>query len=86
MRARSGLSIRRVIERRADGQQLDQHHPGMLRVFRLQFADDMGGAEGFTVFRERNLDGGIASVAWRNDFEVARTPTQNLLREFREVA
>ena len=58
----------------------------MLRVFRLQFADDMGGAECLAVFRERNLDGGIPSVAGRNDFQIAGSPAENLLSEFREVA
>jgi hypothetical protein len=46
----------------------------------------MGGAECLAVFRERNLDGGIPGVAGRNDFQVACSPTENLLREFSEVA
>lgn len=58
----------------------------MLWVFRLQFTDDMGGTKSFAIFRERNFDGSITSVARRNDFEVARSPAENLLREFREVA
>ena len=42
----------------------------MLRVLRLQFADDMRGPECLIVFRERNLDGRIPSVAGRDRFQI----------------
>lgn len=57
----------------------------MLRVFRLQFADDMGGTKSFAIFGERNFDGSKTSVAGRNDFQISGSPTESLLGKFGEV-